>query len=239
VAYIIRDYGDSDDVVDLLRRAAFNVAVANADAHAKNSSFLHDGQDVNVRLAPVYDVICTIALEATDDQGLPVTASSKMAQRVSGASDVEEVTKADLVDEAVAWRVRKATAVRVVNEMIDAIQDTLPGLNGNERVLSVIKHRVSQLAARRPGVAVVADRQFDVTWIRRPGRPTALTAMYAVGEGKPVRHETYPRLGALKAGVWRTLEQLYPNEVLDVRFKERPYDEFFSPSLPLRTNPNV
>jgi hypothetical protein len=106
--------------------------------------------------------------------------------------------------------------------MIDAIQDTLPGLDGDERALSVIKHRVSQLAARQPGVAVVADRQFDVTWIRRPGRPTALTAMYAVGEGKPVRHQTYPRLSALKAGVWRTLEQLYPNEVLDVRFKERP-----------------
>jgi serine/threonine-protein kinase HipA len=222
LASIIRDYGEPDDVLELLRRATFNVAVANTDAHAKNFSFLHGNQDVNVRLAPVYDVICTIALEATDDHGLPVKASTKMGQRVSGVSDVEEVTKADLVDEAVAWRVRKATAARVVNEMIDAIQDTLPGLDGDERALSVIKHRVSQLAARQPGVAVVADRQFDVTWIRRPGRPTALTAMYAVGEGKPVRHQTYPRLSALKAGVWRTLEQLYPNEVLDVRFKERP-----------------
>jgi serine/threonine-protein kinase HipA len=75
LASIIRDYGDPDDVLDLLRRATFNVAVGNADAHAKNFSFLHDSQDVNIRLAPVYDVICTIALEATDDQGLQVKAS--------------------------------------------------------------------------------------------------------------------------------------------------------------------
>jgi hypothetical protein len=60
--------------------------------------------------------------------------------------------------------------------------------------------------------------------------------MYAEGEGKPVRHETYPNLIALKAGVWRTLEQLHPGEVLDVRFKERPYEEFFSLPPPLRTN---
>jgi hypothetical protein len=72
-----------------------------------------------------------------------------MGQRVSGAIDVEDVTRADLVDEAVAWRVRRATAVRVVNEMIDAIQGTLPGLDGDERVLGLIEHRVSQLAASR------------------------------------------------------------------------------------------
>jgi Ni2+-binding GTPase involved in maturation of urease and hydrogenase len=99
-------------------------------------------------LAPVYDVICALALEAADDQGLPVKASTKMGQRVSRASDIAEVTKADLVDEAVTWRARKATAARIVNEMIDAVQDTLPRLDGDERVLSVIEHRVSQLAAR-------------------------------------------------------------------------------------------
>jgi serine/threonine-protein kinase HipA len=148
LASIIRDYGEPDDVLELLRRVTFNVAVANADAHAKNFSFLHGSQDVNVRLAPVYDVICALGLEAADDQGLPVKASTKMGQRVSRASDIAEVTKADLVDEAVTWRARKATAARIVNEMIDAVQDTLPRLDGDERVLSAIEHRVSQLAAR-------------------------------------------------------------------------------------------
>jgi serine/threonine-protein kinase HipA len=67
LAFMIRNYGPPDDVLELLRRATLNVAIANADAHTKNFSFLHDSQDVNFRLAPVYDVIRTVALEATDD----------------------------------------------------------------------------------------------------------------------------------------------------------------------------
>jgi serine/threonine-protein kinase HipA len=149
LASMIRDYGDLDDLVELLRRVTFNVALANADAQAKNLSFVHDSQDVSVRLAPLYDVISTVALEVTDDQGRPVKASTKMGQRISGASDLEEVTAADLIAEAVAWRVRKAAAASVVNEMIDRIQDTLPGLAGDERVLRVIERSVSQLASRQ------------------------------------------------------------------------------------------
>jgi len=146
---MIRDYGHLDDLLELLRRVTFNVAVANADAHAKNLSFFHYIQDVSVRLTPVYDVISTVALEVTDDQRRPVKATTKMAQRVSNVSDLEEVTAADLVAEAVAWRVRKATAASVVNDMIDRIQDTLPGLDGDERVLRVIERSVSQLASRQ------------------------------------------------------------------------------------------
>ena len=149
LASMIRDYGDLDDLVELLRRVTFNVALANADAHAKNLSFVHDSQDVSVRLAPLYDVISTVALEVTDDQGRPVKASTKMGQRISGASDLEEVTAADLIAEAVAWRVRKATAASVVNDTIDRIQDTLPGLAGDERALRVIERSVSQLASRQ------------------------------------------------------------------------------------------
>ena len=94
-------------------------------------------------------MISTVALEVTDDQRRPVKATTKMAQRVSNVSDLEEVTAADLVAEAVAWRVRKATAASVVNDMIDRIQDTLPGLDGDERVLRVIERSVSQLASRQ------------------------------------------------------------------------------------------
>jgi serine/threonine-protein kinase HipA len=149
LASIIRDYGDPDDLIELLRRVTFNVAVANADSHAKNLSFLHNSQDISVHLTPVYDVISTVALEATDDQGRRVKAATKMGQRVSSASDLDEVTPANLVAEATAWTVRKVTAAAVVNDMIDRIQDTLPGLDGDERVLRVIERSVSQLASRQ------------------------------------------------------------------------------------------
>ena len=149
LASIIRDFGDPDDLLGLLRRVTFNVAVANADGHAKNLAFLHDSQDGSVRLAPVYDVISTVALEAVDDQGRPIKASTKLGQRVSSASNLDEVTPADVVAEATAWRVRKVTAASVVNEMLDRIQDTLPGLDGDERVIRVIERSVSQLTSRQ------------------------------------------------------------------------------------------
>jgi serine/threonine protein kinase HipA of HipAB toxin-antitoxin module len=47
---MIRDYEDLDDLLELLRRVTFNVAVANADAHAKNLPFVHYSQDVSVAL---------------------------------------------------------------------------------------------------------------------------------------------------------------------------------------------
>jgi len=43
--------------VDFLRRIIFNVLIGNGDAHAKNFSVLYRGK--NIRLAPVYDLLCT------------------------------------------------------------------------------------------------------------------------------------------------------------------------------------
>ena len=40
-AEVIRNFGDPRDVTSLLRRTTFNMAVGNADAHAKNFSVLH------------------------------------------------------------------------------------------------------------------------------------------------------------------------------------------------------
>ena len=37
----------------LLRRTTFNMAVGNADAHAKNFSVLHDTDNAAIRLAPL------------------------------------------------------------------------------------------------------------------------------------------------------------------------------------------
>jgi serine/threonine-protein kinase HipA len=60
---LLRDFGDPRDVTALLSRTTFNMAVGNADAHAKNFSLLHDADSPAVRLAPLYDVLSTVALE--------------------------------------------------------------------------------------------------------------------------------------------------------------------------------
>lgn len=56
----------------LFRWAVANLALGNRDAHAKNLSVLHDPAGAGVRLAPAYDVVCTLVYPALD-QDLPLT----------------------------------------------------------------------------------------------------------------------------------------------------------------------
>ena len=90
LAELLRNFGDPGDVTVLLRRTTFNMAVGNADAHAKNFSVLHDADGPEIRLAPLYDVLSTIALELTDATGRPLRADTHLGQRVGGEADVTE-----------------------------------------------------------------------------------------------------------------------------------------------------
>jgi serine/threonine-protein kinase HipA len=78
-ASVLRDFGDPADVITLLRRIAVNMAVGNADAHAKNFSVLHEPDSSIIKLALLYDVLSTVALELTDTAGRPLLADSTWA----------------------------------------------------------------------------------------------------------------------------------------------------------------
>jgi len=99
-ADVLRTFGDPRDVTDLLRRTTFNIAVGNADAHAKNFSILHPADDPVVRLAPLYDVLSTIALDLRDHLGQPMRADTHMGQRIGGQTNIQTVAATHLVDEA-------------------------------------------------------------------------------------------------------------------------------------------
>jgi serine/threonine protein kinase HipA of HipAB toxin-antitoxin module len=57
------------------------MAVGNADAHAKNFSIRHEPDNPAVGLAPLYDVLSTIALELTDSAGRPMRGHAAGAAR--------------------------------------------------------------------------------------------------------------------------------------------------------------
>ena len=90
LADVIRNFGDPRDVTSLLRRTTFNMAVGNADAHAKNFSVLHEPGIPAVRLASLYDVLSTIALELTGSAGQPMQADTHLSQRVGGQADIRD-----------------------------------------------------------------------------------------------------------------------------------------------------
>ena len=125
---LLRNFGDPRDATSLLRRTTFNMAVGNANAHAKNFSVLHEPDNPTIGLAPLYDVLSTIALELTDGAGQPMRADMHLGQRVGGQADIRKVTAANLIDEATTWGIRRQTASAVVSETL-------------ERVLAAIRQR--------------------------------------------------------------------------------------------------
>jgi serine/threonine-protein kinase HipA len=142
---LLRDFGDPRDVTSLLRRTTLNMAVGNADAHAKNFSVLHDRDNPAIGLAPQYDVLSTIALELSDGAGQPMRADTQLGQRVGGQADIRKVTAADLTDEAVSWGIRRRTASAVVTETLDQVLNAIPGIPGDERVLAVIRTQTERV----------------------------------------------------------------------------------------------
>ena len=147
LASVLRDFGDPSDVADLLRRTTFNMAVGNADAHAKNFSVLHDPDSPTIKLAPLYDVLSTIALELTDNAGQPMRADTHLGQRVGGEADIRKVTRANLVDEAATWGIRRRTASSVVTETLDRVLAAIPATSGDDRVLGAIRRQAELISA--------------------------------------------------------------------------------------------
>ncbi len=142
---VIRNFGDPGDVTNLLRRTTFNMAVGNADAHAKNFSVLHEPGDPAIRLAPLYDVLSTIALQLTDSTGQPMQADTHLAQRVGGQVDIRKVTAANLIDEAVTWGIRQRAASAVVTQTLDQVLAAIATTPGDARVLAVIHEQATRM----------------------------------------------------------------------------------------------
>jgi serine/threonine-protein kinase HipA len=148
LALVLRDHGDVAAMRGLLQRVVFNAAIGNADAHAKNFSFLHDANSSSITLAPVYDVISTISLEKRPDvAGTMVGASTKMGQRVNGQDNVLNVSKGDIVSEATRWGLRRKASEECVSEFLDAMIEGIDETEGDESVLDSIRGQLARVAA--------------------------------------------------------------------------------------------
>jgi serine/threonine-protein kinase HipA len=150
LAALLRDYGNASDVTELLRRTTFNMAVGNADAHAKNFSVLHDADGQGIVLTPFYDVLSTIALKLADATGRPMHTDTRMGQQVGGKTDIRHVTIADLADEAVTWGIRRRTATIVITDVLTRVIDTARTADGDERVLATIRQQAENVIQPAP-----------------------------------------------------------------------------------------
>ncbi|MDA8061189.1 MAG: HipA domain-containing protein [Actinomycetota bacterium] len=171
-ARILINYGLANDPIDLLRRATFNVVIGNADAHGKNFSVLHPAEDAAITLAPVYDVIATTSLRPVDRHGSPVPNDPTMGQSINGVSDVTQVGRDDLVNEAASWGLRPRRAAEVVDDLIERMRSDT---DAPDWLAAVVARRASTLSGRTAPRAVAhGNRRPPIA--SRSGSPSACGA---------------------------------------------------------------
>jgi serine/threonine-protein kinase HipA len=147
LANVLREHGDVGAMRDLLQRVAFNVAIGNADAHAKNFSFLHGPDGLSVTLAPVYDVLSTISLEKRPNaEGIMVGASTTMGQEVNAQTDILKVSKEDIISEGTKWGLRRKASEECVAEVFDAVSASIAE-TGDESVLNFIRAQLTRASS--------------------------------------------------------------------------------------------
>lgn len=136
----VLDPGRFADRLTLLKYTVLNVAAGNTDAHAKNFSLLHDDAG-RTRLAPFYDA---------SPLALKPLASTALAMKINGVSQLPDITAAHLVAEGEAWGIPTDRAAETVAgtlaEIIEATR-TVPAHSSIEKhVPGYIRGQAENLA---------------------------------------------------------------------------------------------
>lgn len=132
------------------RAAVFNYLLANADAHARNFSLLHEPG--GVRLAPLYDLVCT---------GAYPELSGELSLGIGDELDPAKIGAAEWSDLAYDLRLRPAAFERLRDQLALAVLAEASALAEQAReegwhhdvieaILDAIQTRARQLSASAP-----------------------------------------------------------------------------------------
>ena len=131
------------DVQALLRWTAFNVVSGNADAHGKNLALLHTAE--GVRLAPLYDLVCTRIYLRLD---------RRLAMSIGGHRDMDsllaqhwtrEAKKLEMGAPVVLKMVR--TATRAILEALEPTRAAFETEFGRQRAVRLIAEDIERRGA--------------------------------------------------------------------------------------------
>ncbi|WP_426975369.1 type II toxin-antitoxin system HipA family toxin [Pseudarthrobacter sp. O4] len=148
----------TDDREALLAYTAFNTAIGNTDAHAKNFSTLHHPGG-GITLAPLYDVSA---------HTLAVGGNLNVSMRIAGKAYQPDITRDDLLAEGTSWGVEPGIALRVVNDTLEqlryAVEDADQGQASSRLPLyianqarNLLDGRRAAVSAESPSLAVLAQ----------------------------------------------------------------------------------
>jgi serine/threonine-protein kinase HipA len=131
------------DIRDFLDGLIFNVLIGNADAHGKNYSILY--RRTERRLAPLYDLVCTLAWPEL---------SKTPAMKIGKSDSIETITPAHwrktAQESRVGWPMLRERITDLCGKAIEGLRnkDVLAANNDPtmaERVASIIRERAASL----------------------------------------------------------------------------------------------
>jgi serine/threonine-protein kinase HipA len=153
LARVLADFAPPRDRERLLALTTLNVAVGNADAHAKNVSIMHS-PDGDVRLASAYDITPTTFYRGIPTPQGPRDLSDQLGMWVNSKRSVHAVAFDDLIVEGMSWGLAREAADNRVRETLDALaaqaeavaaEAALPGA-----ILEFVVRRTKALRGGRP-----------------------------------------------------------------------------------------
>jgi serine/threonine-protein kinase HipA len=138
---LLRKIDDTDQLgYQFIERMAFNTAIANADAHAKNYSLII--RDTGIELAPNYDVLPTGYWTHFDDRLAMQIAGAKYAAQVTLSHWRKLANRAGLDPEATS-QLAARVAQNTRDRFAEAFTDTEPQVK--DRAWAVISHATKNM----------------------------------------------------------------------------------------------
>lgn len=122
------------DLQRLLDAVIFNVLIGNNDAHAKNYSLLYNA-GYSIRLAPLYDVICTVHYPDL---------ASHMAMKIGGESIPENLSAKHFEELVSKAGLARPIALRRVPELANTILSQLPSVKVAHDVARQVSVRIKE-----------------------------------------------------------------------------------------------
>ncbi len=131
------------DIRDFLDGLIFNVLIGNADAHGKNYSMFYRRDER--RLAPLYDLVCTLACPEL---------SKTPAMKIGKSESIKTITAVNwqkMIQEAgLGWPMVKQRMSELSQKTIDALQksqlkNTIDSDSKWRHVADIIEERASSM----------------------------------------------------------------------------------------------
>jgi serine/threonine-protein kinase HipA len=129
------------ELTRLVSALAFTVAIGNADAHAKNLSFVHDTPET-ITLAPLYDTVPTMLWRNLTEES---------ALAINGRFSLTRLTLDDIVAEAGTWTLDEGSARAAAVETLERLRAAAGELESTEPARLVAARCAAMLAGEAAG----------------------------------------------------------------------------------------